>query len=58
MNELRLLFSGSGDALTYRLATSWGGDAGEPQPFVPFLKDDDYEDLCWPGSCRSGSCSR
>src|SRR5580704_6850663 len=27
MHELRLLFSRSGDALTYRIATSWG-DAG------------------------------
>jgi hypothetical protein len=47
LNELRLLFARTGDTFTYRIATSWGGDAGEPQPFVPFLKDDDYEDLRW-----------
>ena len=48
MNEARLLFARDKDgALTYRIATSWGGDAGEPQPFVPFLKDDDDEDLRW-----------
>lgn len=47
MNELRLLFGRSGDALTYRIATSWGGDAGEAQPFEPFLSDEDYDDLRW-----------
>jgi hypothetical protein len=47
LNELRLLFARNGDALTYRIATSWGGDAGEPQPFVPFLDDKDYDDLRW-----------
>src|SRR4051812_28345952 len=46
-NELRLLFSRDGDALTYRLVPSGGGDAGPPQPFVPFLSTEDYEDLRW-----------
>ncbi len=46
-SELRLLFARNGSALTYRLATSWGGDTGEPQPFELFLTDDDYEDLRW-----------
>lgn len=47
MNELRLLFDRRDDALTYRLVTSWGGDAGEARPFTPFLKDEDYEALRW-----------
>jgi CHAT domain len=47
LNELRLLFQRTGDLLTYRIVPSWGGDPGEPQPFVPFLKDDDDEDLRW-----------
>src|SRR5277367_3753036 len=47
MSELHILFAGSGASRTYRLATSWGGDAGEPQPFEPFLSDTDYEDLRW-----------
>ncbi len=46
-NELRLLFARSGDSLTYRVAPSWGGDAGETQPFLPFLGDKEYEDLRW-----------
>lgn len=47
MNELRILFAKSGDGLTYRLATSWGGDSGQPRPFAPFLSDADYKDLRW-----------
>jgi len=47
LNELRLLFGRTGDTLTYRVVPSWGGDAGEAQPFVPFLGDEDYEDLRW-----------
>jgi hypothetical protein len=47
LNELRLLFARNGDALTYRIATSWGGDAGEPQPFGLSLGNDDYDDLRW-----------
>ena len=47
MNELRLLFARSGDALTCRIAASWDGYAGEPQPFGPFLTDSDYENLRW-----------
>jgi hypothetical protein len=47
MNELRILFAKDGDALTYRLVATESGDAGTPQPFVPFLSGDDYEDLRW-----------
>jgi CHAT domain len=42
-NELRLLFARAGDVLTCTL----GGEAGVPQPFVPFLGRDDHEDLRW-----------
>jgi tetratricopeptide (TPR) repeat protein len=47
LSELRLLFARTGDALTCRIATSWAGDAGEAEPFVPFPSDDDHEDLRW-----------
>ena len=47
MNELRILFTRTDDALTYRLTNSWGGDISAPQPFKPFLTDDDYEDTRW-----------
>jgi len=47
VNELRLLFARSGDAVTYRITTSWGAESGAPQPFVPFLGEDDFEDLRW-----------
>jgi tetratricopeptide (TPR) repeat protein len=47
VNELRVLFDRSAAGLTFRLAASWGGDAGPPQAFKPFLGEDDYEDLRW-----------
>ncbi|MEP7123772.1 MAG: CHAT domain-containing protein [Byssovorax sp.] len=47
LNELRLIFSRDGGAITYRLATSWGDELGEAQAFVPFLSRDDDEDLRW-----------
>jgi tetratricopeptide (TPR) repeat protein len=47
LNELRLIFSRDGEAITYRLTTSWGDELGEAQPFVPFLSRDDDEDLRW-----------
>jgi hypothetical protein len=35
MNELRILFDRTDDALTYRLAPSWRDHAGEAQSFAP-----------------------
>lgn len=42
-----MLFDKTNNGYAMRLDNDWHGNASEPVPFVPFLDDDDFEDLRW-----------
>ena len=48
MNELRILFTADKDkGYLARLADAGGNTLGVEVPFMPFLTEDDYENLRW-----------
>ncbi len=47
MNELRVLFTAESKGYRIRFADTDGNNLGVEVPFIPFLTEENYEDLRW-----------